>query len=187
MFLNFAPGGKGSLGPSVLVRGEHGLIRAQDLVVGDVLQSLDVPGIPQNFTTTGTTPEDLAALVLDPADVLSATPVLTTINDIKVATRTGAVAVNDEMFTRNHRFVIERAGVVKIVKASELVETDKMMDTATSTFIDITLEFLNDIEYLAYSINCEPYDFYLTETTLTFDNIEWYPGIGDSDVSEPPA
>ena len=77
--------------------------------------------------------------------------------------------------------------VVQPQMLGRMVGRMEMMDTATSTFIDITLEFLNDIEYLAYSINCEPYDFYLTETTLTFDNIEWYPGIADSDVSEPPA
>ncbi len=116
--------------------------------------------------------------------ILSATPVLTTINRIQIAQRTGAVIVSGEMFTRNHRILIERSGIVKIVKAQELLETDKVFDYQTSTFVDITLEFINDIEFYSYSINCEPYDFYLTESTLTFDNIEWYPDVDSPNAVE---
>jgi hypothetical protein len=145
------------------------------LVVGDVVKSLDIPGIPQNFTTIGTTAEELAEMSWDTESVLSATPVLTTINRVQIIQRTGAVSVNAEVLTRNHYLLIERNEVVKAIKAGDLLETDKMFDYNTSTFVNITeLEFL-DITYYAYSINCEPYDFYLTEHTLTFDNNEWYP------------
>jgi len=163
------------LGANVLVRGENGLIRAQDLVVGDVLLSLDIPGIPQNFTTIGTTPEELAAMTWNPEVIASASPALTTVNRISINEKTGAVSVNNEVFTLAHYFVVQRDGVAKIITGAELLETDKMFDYTTSQFVDITqLEFL-DITYYAYSVNCEPYDFFWTEHTLTFDNIEWNP------------
>ena len=145
------------------------------MVVGDVLLSVDIPGIPQNFTTIGTTPEELAAMSWDTDVLATATPVLTTINDISVNQKTGAVSVNEEMFTRAHYMFIERDGVAKIVTAAELLDTDKVYDYTLSEFVEIyDLEFL-DITYYAYSINCEPYDFFWTEKTLTFDNIEWNP------------
>jgi hypothetical protein len=167
--------GKGSLGSNVLVRTESGLVRAQDLQVGDVILSLDIPGVPQNFTLSGTTAEDLAAVSLDPEIIKSATPALTTINSISINERRGAVSVNTEMFTRAHYLLIQRDGLSKVVTAAELVNTDKVFNYTSFDFVDITeLEFL-DIAFYAYSINCEPFDFFWTEHSLTFDNIEWNP------------
>ena len=159
----------------MLVRTENGLVRAQDLKVGDVLLSLDIPGVPQNFTTSGTTAEDLAAVSLDPEIIKASTPVLTTVNSISINEKRGAVSVNTEMFTREHYLLIERDGFAKVVTAAELLNTDKVYNYTSSDFVDIyELEFL-DIVFYAYSVNCEPFDFFWTEHSLTFDNIEWYP------------
>jgi hypothetical protein len=170
--MTFGPSGKGSLGPSVLVRTENGLVRAADLEVGDVLLSLDVPGIPQNFTALGTTAEDLAALSWDTNVLASATPALTTITNISVNERTGATSVNGELFTNAHYLFIERDGVVKIVTVPEILMTDKVYNYNAAQFVDVyDLEAL-DVTYFAYSINCEPFDLFWTEKSLTFDNIQ---------------
>ena len=123
----------------------------------------------------GTTPEDLAAMSWSPDIIEGSAPALTTVNSISVNERRGAVSINTEMFTRAHYIFIERDGVAKIVTAAEVINTDKIYNYTNSQFIDIyELEFL-DIVFFAYSVNCEPFDFFWTEHSLTFDNIEWNP------------
>ena len=166
---------KGSLGGQTLVRTAKGLVRAQDLEIGDQLLSVDIPGIPQNFTTLGTTPEELQAMSWDPNVLIESTPVLTTINDININEKTGAVAINEDLFTRAHYIFVQRDSLAIIIMAKDVVETDLVYNYTTAEFEEIfDLQFL-DITYFAYSINCEPYDFFWTERMLTFDNIEWQP------------
>ena len=111
----------------------------------------------------------------DPEALSSATPVLTTINSISVQERTGAISVNGEMFTRAHYLFIKRDDVVKVVQVPEIVITDKVYNYDAAQFVDIyDLEVL-DVTYYCYSINCEPFDFFWTEKSLTWDNIEWNP------------
>jgi hypothetical protein len=110
-----------------------------------------------------------------PEALSSATPVLTTINSISVQERTGAVSVNGEMFTRAHYLFIKRDEVVKVVQVPEIIITDKVYNYDEGQFVDIyELEVL-DVTYFCYSINCEPFDFFWTEKSLTWDNIEWNP------------
>jgi hypothetical protein len=145
------------------------------LEIGDQLLSVDIPGIPQDFTTLGTTPEELQAMSWDPNVLTESTPVLTTVKNIDVHEKTGAVAINEDLFTRAHYIFVQRDSLAIIIMAKDVVETDLVYNYTTSEFEEIfDLQFL-DITYFAYSINCEPYDFFWTERMLTFDNIEWQP------------
>ncbi len=111
----------------------------------------------------------------DPSVLADSTQVLTTINNITLHSTTGGVSVNGEVFTTAHYLFVSREGIAIIVTANELLDTDLVYNYITSEFeVIYDLEFLN-ITYFAYSINCEPYDFFWTEKSLTFDNLEFYP------------
>ena len=58
--------------------------------------------------------------------------------------------------------------------ASDIVETDLVWNYDTQNWDSIISLSNTNVEYNALTINCEPYDVFFTEKTLTHDGREYY-------------
>jgi len=157
-----------SLGPKTKVRMSDGSLKeAQDLNVGDELKSLSLPGLEN---TESATIYDWSAS----ADLTTAENVVTTINRISTHPVDSTVRLNGDAFSPNHLILVQRAGVSTFEWAKDIVQTDLVWDYSLSAWSPITeLEVLEGTTNVI-TINCEPYDIFFTEHSLTHDGKDFY-------------
>ena len=164
----FAPpsGGGKSVSVSTLVRTPSGLVRADNLNVGDVLLSADLDGFPYN-PGEGVTEEALAWTSENP----NINFVNTTIVGIRRRVGDKAVVVNGDIFSQYHWILVKRDNVVKFVLSESIVEnSDYIFDADTNTWEIVDLFEVIEVNHETISIDCEPYDMFFTEKMLTHDS-----------------
>jgi len=152
-----------SLGPTTLVRTVNGLVEAQNLQVGDQLVSVELPGLSNNATSSDIVDWN-TSLTLD----LSNT-VVTTINGIGRYINEVGVVINGDIFSGTHFILVERDSVAKFVASADVVDTDLIWDFENNVFTAITQLEKYYSPHEVITINCEPYDLFFTEKTLTHD------------------
>ena len=152
-----------SLGPTTLVRTVNGLVEAQNLQVGDELVSVELPGLSNNATSADIVNWN-TGLTLD----LSNT-VVTTINGIGRYINEVGVVINGDIFSGTHFILVERDSLAKFVASADVVDTDLVWDFENNVFTAITQLEKYYSPHEVITINCEPYDLFFTEKTLTHD------------------
>lgn len=152
-----------SLGPTTLVRTVNGLVEAQNLQVGDQLVSVELPGLSNNATSSDIVDWN-TSLTLD----LSNT-VITTINGIGRYINEVGVVINGDIFSGTHFILVERDSLAKFVASADVLDTDLVWDFENNVFTAITQLEKYYSPHEVITINCEPYDLFFTEKTLTHD------------------
>jgi hypothetical protein len=151
---------------STLVRTPSGLVRAENLNVGDVLLSADIEGFPYT-TGEGVTEAALAWTDTNP----NLNIVNTTIVEIKRRTATKAVVINGDIFSQYHWILVKRNGLTQFVRSENIIEgTDYIFDADTNLWEIVDLFEVIEVNHETISINCEPYDMFFTEKMLTHDS-----------------
>ena len=167
-FTPFGFGYGNSLGFLTNVRTPNGLAAAANLQVGDVLLTSNIDGLP---TVQG--PEDLPILdnwtTSEPNIYGNAT---TTVTDIKIHMANTIVIVNGEYFTQDHRFMINKNGVMSIVAAVNLnQETDMLWSYASQAWEKISqLQIVENSAYEVVSITTAPIQWFYTEDMLVYES-----------------
>ena len=163
--LFFGPPSFKSVGVSTLVRTPNGLVKADDLQVGDILLSADIEGFinsPQENST------QIALAWSDTNPNINITE--TTIVLINKKMSEGAVVINSDIFSNYHYILIKRDGIAKFVSSVDVLNTDLVYSYADQTWEEITTLEAVPIVHEVVSINCEPYDMFFTEKILTHDS-----------------
>jgi hypothetical protein len=157
-----------SLGPKTKVRMSDGSLKeAQDLNVGDELKSLSLPGLEN---TESATIYDWSAS----ADLTTAENVVTTINKISTHPVDSTIRINGDAFSPSHLILVQRAEVSTFEWAKDIVQTDLVWDYSLSAWSPITeLEVIEGTTNVI-TVNCEPYDVFFTEHSLTHDGKDFY-------------
>ena len=158
-----------SLGPKTKVVMADGTMKeAQDLVVGDQLKSAILPGLDQTFTA-----EELEQWI-PPTDFNTLEIVTTTVNAITTHQVPTMYYINGDAFSNNHLVLCKRGSEIKMLRTGQILQSDLVWNHDTQTFVEILQ--LESVEYPVnvVNINCEPYDVFFTEKTLTHDGNEYY-------------
>lgn len=159
-------GGGKSVSVSTLVRTPSGLVRAENLNVGDVLISADLEGFPYN-PGEGVTEEALAWTSENP----NINFVNTTIVNIIKRIGNKAVVINGDIFSQYHWILVKRNNVIKFVLSEDIVEnSDYIFDPDTNTWEIVDVFEIIEVDHETISIDCEPYDMFFTEKMLTHDS-----------------
>ena len=155
-----------SVGVSTLIRTPSGLVRAENLNVGDVLLSADLEGFPYN-PGEGVTEQALAWTSENP----NINFVNTTIVGIRRRIGNKAIIINGDIFSQYHWILVKRDNVVKFVLSENIVEnSDYIFDVDTNTWDIVDLFETIEVNHETISIDCEPYDMFFTEKMLTHDS-----------------
>lgn len=155
-----------SVGVSTLIRTPSGLVRAENLNVGDVLLSADLEGFPYN-PGEGVTEQALAWTSENP----NINFVNTTIVGIRRRIGNKAIIINGDIFSQYHWILVKRDNVVKFVLSENIVEnSDYIFDVDTNTWNIVDLFETIEVNHETISIDCEPYDMFFTEKMLTHDS-----------------
>jgi hypothetical protein len=153
-----------SLAPHTKVRMADGTLKeAQDVVVGDVLLSADLPGLGENFTT-----EDVIAWTSGEIfDAVNATT--TTVQSVTSHPSSVLVDINGDTFTDTHLILVKRDESIFFKFASQVQENDLVWNYGSESWDPITSLSSTEVQYNSVTINCEPHDVFFTEKTLTHD------------------
>ena len=155
-----------SVGVSTLIRTPSGLVRAENLNVGDVLLSADLEGFPYN-PGEGVTEQALAWTSENP----NINFVNTTIVGIRRRIGNKAIVINGDIFSQYHWILVKRDNVIKFVLSENIVEnSDHIFDPDTNTWEIVDLFEVIEVAHETISIDCEPYDMFFTEKMLTHDS-----------------
>ena len=173
-FSPFSPGGFGftpifmrSLAPMTKVRMADGTMKdAEDVYVGDVLMSVELPDFANSYTT-----EELLAWTAT-QNITELPLTTTTVNRVTVHPSTAVISINEDVFSPNHVLLIKRGEEISMKKASDLLTTDQVWDYETAGWKDLTLLELHDYDHTVITINCEPNDLFFTHGALTHDGNE---------------
>ena len=174
-FSPFSPGGFGftpsfmaSLAPMTKVRMADGTMKqAQDVYVGDVLMSVQLPGFANAYTT-----EELLAWVAT-QDITELPLTTTTVNKVVNHPASGVISVNEDVFSPSHIILIKRGEEISMKKVFELEVSDLVWDYSTSGWAPITVLEAHEYAHTVITINCEPNDLFFTHGALTHDGSEW--------------
>lgn len=157
-----------SLAPMTKVRMADGSMKAaEDVYVGDVLMSVELPDFANSYTT-----EELLAWTAT-QNITELPLTTTTVNKVTVHPATAVVSVNEDVFSPNHIILIKRGEEVSMKKTSELLPTDLVWDYSTEGWNEITVLEIHDYDHTVITINCEPNDLFFTHSALTHDGNEW--------------
>jgi hypothetical protein len=155
-----------SVSVSTMVRTTSGLVRAENLNVGDVLLSADLEGFPYN-PAEGVTEEALAWTSDNP----NLNIVNTTIVGITRRISEKAVVVNGDIFSQWHWILVKRNDITQFVRSEEIIEgTDYIFDIDSNSWEIVDLFEIIEVGHETVSIDCEPYDMFFTEKMLTHDS-----------------
>ena len=173
-FSPFSPGGFGftpstmrSLAPMTKVRMADGTMKqAQDVYVGDVLMSVELPGFANAYTT-----EELLAWVAT-QDITELPLTTTTVNRVNTHPSAQVISVNEDVFSPNHIILIKRDEEILMKKASDLLPTDQLWNYEPAGWAPITVLESHEYEHSVITINCEPNDLFFTHGALTHDGNE---------------
>jgi hypothetical protein len=155
-----------SVSVSTLVRTTSGLVRAENLNVGDVLLSADLEGFPYT-PGEGVLQEALAWRSDDP----NLNIVNTTIVEIIKRTGNKAVIINGDIFSQFHWILVRRDGVTQFVVSENVLEgVDYIFDIDSNAWEIVDLFEVIEVNHETISLNCEPYDMFFTEKMLTHDS-----------------
>ena len=156
-----------SLAPMTKVRMADGTMKdAEDVYVGDVLMSVELPDFANSYTT-----EELLAWTAT-QNITELPLTTTTVNRVTVHPSTAVISINEDVFSPNHVLLIKRGEEISMKKASDLLTTDQVWDYETAGWKDLTLLELHDYDHTVITINCEPNDLFFTHGALTHDGNE---------------
>ena len=140
---------------------------AEDVLVGDVLMSVELPDFANSYTTeellSWTAQQEITELALT----------TTTVNKVTLHPSSSVISVNEDVFSPNHVLLIRRGDEVSMKKTSELLATDMVWDYAANGWTEITVLETYDYDHTVITINCEPNDLFFTHGALTHDGNEW--------------
>ena len=155
---------KGSLSPSTKVIMSDGILKdAVDVVVGDELKSVIIPGLGDNFTTTE------VEQWIGTSSLSALEPTATTVTSITVYTSPIYVNINGDGFSGSHLLLTKRNNEVKMRYTVDILDTDLVWGSESNSWESITSFEKIVYDNTVISINCEPYDMFFTEKALTHD------------------
>jgi hypothetical protein len=88
------------------------------------------------------------------------------------STASSSVLINGELFSGTHFMLTKRDGIARMIATIEIVETDELWSTITSSWTSITQLIKKEITHEVVSINCEPYDMFFTDKFLVYDGYQ---------------
>lgn len=142
---------------------------AQDIVLGDELASVQLPGMSDVYST-----ESLEAWSLIGEEVNNLPTVSTTVNRITTHTADTLIIINGDGFSPSHLILVKRDAVASMKKATEVLDTDLIWSLESNAWMPIAELTSTVYEFNVININCEPYDLFFTEHALTHDGAEYY-------------
>ena len=167
---SFTPRFMASLAPMTKVRMADGSMKAaEDVYVGDVLMSVELPEFADSYTT----PELMAWTSTQ--DIADLTLTTTTVNKVTIHPSDKVISVNEDVFSPNHLILIKREATVFMCRADNLTPTDLIWDYTANGWVEITVLEMHDYDHTVITINCEPNDLFFTHSALTHDGNEWTP------------
>ena len=159
-----------SLAPMTKVRMADGSLKdAEDIYVGDVLMSVELPGFADSYTT-----EELMSWV-STQNITELPLTTTTVNKVEVYPSAQVISVNEDVFSPNHLILIKRDQEISMKKTSDLLITDLVWDLESAGWKEITLLEIHDYNHTVITINCEPNDLFFTQGALTHDGNQSQP------------
>lgn len=140
---------------------------AEDVYVGDVLMSVELPEFTNSYTT-----EELMAWT-STQNITELPLTTTTVNKVNVHPASSVISVNEDVFSPNHILLVKRGDEISMKRASELLTTDMLWNYSAGGWIEINILEAHEYEHSVITINCEPNDLFFTEGALTHDGNEW--------------
>jgi hypothetical protein len=169
-FAIFGPGwtpGFKSVGVSTLIRTTDGLVKADDLEVGDTLISANIDGFPYDGG-----PSAIGAALEWSDSNPNLEIATTTVVAIYRQQSNYGVVINGDIFSQYHFVLVKRNGEAQFVMSADVLsETDLVYSYETSTWETINMYEVVPVIHETVSINCEPYDMFFTERMLTHDSV----------------
>jgi len=157
---NFAAYNK-SLGPDTLVLTTNGLTPAKNIVVGDTLVSVTLPGLDNDTLATSIQSWNVPVEGFSLSELTT-----TTVVNVQESRAEISVLINAELYSGAHFMLAKRDGIVSMTQAKNLLMTDELWSTASNTWVPITQLIIKPMPHQVISINCEPYDMFFTEYFL---------------------
>jgi hypothetical protein len=152
-----------SIGGETGLLSPTGVITAENLKVGDKLLALDISEIDmENFNPAEWT-----------AETLSGTGVVET-SVVSISSRVSdkAAVVNGDIYSMNHWILARKDGVIQFVNSASIDTTYEVYNYKTLDWVPVTsAEIISYIDKV-YSINCEPYDMFFTNSMLVYDIVD---------------
>ena len=145
----------------------NGYTQAENLKVGDVLVSTEVPGLGNNFTL-----QDIQNWEGDPSMLTMVPDKETTIMHIGTTTAEESVSINGEFYSGSHYMLVKRDGTARMIASIDLLQTDELWSADTNTWTPITELVISLVPHQVVSINCEPYDMFYTDHFLVYDGYQ---------------
>lgn len=142
---------------------------AEDVYVGDVLMSVELPEFANSYTT-----EELMAWT-STQDIADLTLTTTTVNKVTIHPSNKVISVNEDVFSPNHLILIKREATVFMCRTENLTPTDLIWDYSANGWVEISVLEMHDYDHTVITINCEPNDLFFTYSALTHDGNEWNP------------
>jgi len=149
-----------SVGSKTGILTPNGPVAAEDLKVGDTLLSIDANEIDiDNFN-----PADWTSPVLNVNGVTE-----TTITSITSRIVDTVASLNGELFSTTHWILSKKDNVIKFTNVSDLDTSYEVWSHSVNDWTPVTsIDIISYIDRV-YSINCEPYDMFFTNTALVYD------------------
>lgn len=139
------------------IKTTEGFKSIKDINVGDQLASLDIFELPSN-------PGQYNWETWKTSDFLIAGSMETTVLSIKKVTLDGIIKINGDSFSTMHPIFIKRENEYRIVRSSEVTQTDLILGTESQKWEPITEYIFENVEQEDfYSIITEPSQIFFTK------------------------
>jgi hypothetical protein len=96
----------------------------------------------------------------------------TTVVSVSSRVSAEAVSINGDIFSTSHWILTKKDGIVKFMNSTDIDTTYEVYNSATMDWSPVSSASV--IAYIdrVYTINCEPYDMFFTNTALVYDSVE---------------
>ncbi len=161
-----------SVAPDTMVRTPDGLVRAEDVQVGDRLYSLNIEELGTDADAVLLAAMS-GSLAWESGTFTSLGLVETEVTSIARATVDQLFIVNGDLFSPSHYILVKRNDTYTLTRADSLEPSDLVYDGSVNDWEPIlayeSVPLTSGTEVI--SLRCEPYDLFFTEHMLTWNGI----------------
>jgi hypothetical protein len=155
-----------------MVRTPEGLVRAEDVQVGDRLYSLNIEELGTDADAALLAAMS-GSLAWESDSFTSLGLVETEVTSIARSTVDELYIVNGDLFSPSHYILVRRNDVYTLTRADSLEPSDLVYDGSVNDWEPIltyeSVPLTSGTEVI--SLRCEPYDLFFTEHMLTWNGI----------------
>ena len=108
-----------------------------------------------------------------PSETISGNGIVeTTVVSINSRVSDRAIVINGDIYSIHHWILARKDGVIRFVSSSDIDTTYEVYNFQTLDWVEV--QSAESIAYIdrVYTINCEPYDMFFTNSMLVYDRVE---------------